>query len=252
VDVIPGEITEVTLTFDRPGKYTFYCTRWCSVNHWRMRGTIEVSGPAGKPLAPQPPLYMTLGLDIDADHHAPAVPERAPSDWRGGQLGIIVPQVYQNLDYYLSHTPFDLWKALGDEPSLKGLSDQDRWDVVAWVWKSHTTSQALQEGKALYVANCAACHGEGGAGDGVFAAQLDKPKTGEHAGIQTGEMTTRPVDFTDPGHMLSASPAHLQGKILRGGMGTGMPYWGPIFTDEQTWALVAYLYTFQFDLEDRP
>ncbi len=45
VDVIPGEITEVTLNFDRPGKYTFYCTRWCSVNHWRMRGTIEVSGP---------------------------------------------------------------------------------------------------------------------------------------------------------------------------------------------------------------
>jgi mono/diheme cytochrome c family protein len=38
-------------------------------------------------------------------------------------------------------------------------------------------------------------------------------------------------------------------------MGTGMPYWGPIFTDEQTWALVAYLYSlhsFQFDLEDRP
>ena len=45
VDVIPGEITEVTLTFDKPGKYTFYCTRWCSVNHWRMRGTIEVTGP---------------------------------------------------------------------------------------------------------------------------------------------------------------------------------------------------------------
>jgi mono/diheme cytochrome c family protein len=52
--------------------------------------------------------------------------------------------------------------------------------------------------------------------------------------------------------MLSASPAHLQGKILRGGMGTGMPYWGPIFTDDQTWALVSYLWTFQFKLEDRP
>ena len=44
VDVKPGEITELTLTFDKPGKYTFYCTRWCSVNHWRMRGTIEVRG----------------------------------------------------------------------------------------------------------------------------------------------------------------------------------------------------------------
>src|SRR5512145_3159658 len=45
VDVIPGEMTQVTLVFDQPGRYTFYCTRWCSVNHWRMRGTIEVTGP---------------------------------------------------------------------------------------------------------------------------------------------------------------------------------------------------------------
>jgi len=46
VDVEPGNVTDVTLTFDRPGIYTFFCTRWCGVNHWRMRGTIEVSGPA--------------------------------------------------------------------------------------------------------------------------------------------------------------------------------------------------------------
>ena len=47
VDVNPGEISEVTLTFDRPGKYTFYCTRWCSINHWRMRGVIEVTDAPG-------------------------------------------------------------------------------------------------------------------------------------------------------------------------------------------------------------
>jgi hypothetical protein len=28
-----------------------------------------------------------------------------------------------------------------------------------------------------------------------------------------------------------------------------MPYWGPIFTDDQTWSLVDYLWTFQFDME---
>ena len=33
--------------------------------------------------------------------------------------------------------------------------------------------------------------------------------------------------------MLGASDAILEGKIMRGGMGTGMPYWGPIFTAEQ-------------------
>ena len=47
--------------------------------------------------------------------------------------------------------------------------------------------------------------------------------------------------------MLGANSAILQGKIVRGGMGTGMPYWGPIFTEAQTWVLIGYLWTFQFE-----
>jgi len=31
-----------------------------------------------------------------------------------------------------------------------------------------------------------------------------------------------------------------------------MPYWGPIFTEEQTRALVTYLWIFQFELEVKP
>lgn len=252
VDVIPGEVTEVTLTFDRPGKYTFYCTRWCSVNHWRMRGTIEVTGPETTPKAVQPPLYVTLGLDIDAEHHAEAVPELMPSAARGAKLGARISAEYLGRNYYLSHSPVELWKALRAESSFSGFNDQDLWDLVALTWQTNTTPQDLNEGKQLFATNCAACHGEAGAGDGVFADELDQPKTGEHADMQTGEMTASPTDFTDPEHMLAVSPAHLQGKILRGGMGTGMPYWGPIFTEEQTWALVDYLWTFQFELEEQP
>lgn len=250
VDVIPGEMTEVILTFDKPGKYVFYCTRWCSVNHWRMRGTIEVTGPETVTEPVKPPLYVTLGLDIDAEHHTEVVPVRKPSATLGAQLGADIPRDYQDTEYYRSHSPLELWQALRGEPDLSALSDQDIWDLVALVWQSNIARQDLAQGQQLYTTNCAACHGETGAGDGVFADELDLPKTGEHADMKTGEMTARPTDFTDPEHMLDASPAHLQGKILRGGMGTGMPYWGPIFTEEQTWALVAYLWTFQFELED--
>jgi hypothetical protein len=63
----------------------------------------------------------------------------------------------------------------------------------------------------------------------------------------TGHETVAPIDFTDAKNMLGASDAILKGKIIRGGMGTGMPYWGPIFTAEQIQALVDYLWTFQFD-----
>jgi mono/diheme cytochrome c family protein len=47
--------------------------------------------------------------------------------------------------------------------------------------------------------------------------------------------------------MLGVSDVILEGKIIRGGMGTGMPYWGPILTNEQIQALLDYLWTFQFD-----
>src|SRR5690348_3753139 len=44
-DIEPGHVKEVTLTFDKGGTYTFYCNTWCSVNHWRMRGIIDVADP---------------------------------------------------------------------------------------------------------------------------------------------------------------------------------------------------------------
>jgi mono/diheme cytochrome c family protein/plastocyanin len=252
VDVLPGEMTDITLVFDKPGKYTYYCTRWCSVNHWRMRGTIEVTGQQVPTETVKPPLYVTLGLDIDADHHASVIPAQMPAAWRGALLNRAVPDEYKSRDYYLSHTPIDLWLALRSEPTFKDLTDQDVWDLVAWVWQSNTTPEEIQAGRELFAANCAACHGVNGAGDGVFADQL-AASSGNTSSDQTmGAQTQRPANFTDPSHMLSTSPAHLQGKIIRGGMGTGMPYWGPIFTEDQTWALVAYLWTFQFNLEVRP
>ena len=253
VDVHPGEITEVTLVFDKPGKYTFYCTRWCSVNHWRMRGVIEVTAPHGQESTPEavdPPLYVRLGLDIDAQHATDVLPAETPSAIRGKGQGQNIPAAYLTHEYYLTHSPAEFWHALRAEPALQQLPDQGIWDLVAWVWQRNTTPQELAEGRQLYAINCAACHGEQGQGNGVFADDLAQPAADEHSGMAAGEMTTRPTDFTAADHILAASPAHLQGKIIRGGMGTGMPYWGPIFTEEQTWALVAYLWKFQFEMEE--
>ena len=249
VDVEPGKVTNVTLTFDKPGIYTFFCTRWCGLNHWRMRGTIEVNGASSAPeTAPAIPLYVTLNLDIDAPHESPVVPDDRPSAVRGQKLAekLEISQ-FSSPGFYHPNSPYQLFELL----KSTNLSDSEKWDVVAYIWQSNTTPEALSAGKQLYAQNCAACHGENGAGDGVFADDL--AAAGE-ASMQTmnGSMDMamqNPVDFTDSQRMLGASPALLQGKILRGGMGTGMPMWGSIFTEQQIWDVLAYIYSFQFDYQ---
>lgn len=240
VDVKPGEVTALTLTLDEPGRYTFYCTRWCGLNHWRMRGTIEVTGSAPE-RTPEPPLYAALGIDIDAPHPADVLPAARPSAERGSRLGVALPAGALALDDYRARSPVETWKAFRAAPFSEGLTDQDVWDLVAWRWKSQTTAEALETGRSLYAQNCAACHGESGDGNGVMAGPLRA-----QADETSGHAISGPADFTDAASMLGASPALLQGKIVRGGMGTGMPYWGPIFTGEQLWALVDYLWTFQY------
>lgn len=252
VEITPGKMTDITLVFSKPGKYTYYCTRWCSLNHWRMRGTIEVTGPSSQAAPARQPLYAALGLDIDAAHTAAITPAQAPSAWRGMLLKRSIPEQYKGQEYYRSHTPFELWSSLHADIAFADLSDQQVWDLVAWVWGSNTSPAEIETGRQLFAANCAACHGEAGAANGVFADQLAGNSESTMSGQITGEHAQRPADFTDPVKMLSASPAHLQGKIIRGGMGTGMPSWGAIFTEDQTWALVAYLSTFQFNLEVHP
>lgn len=231
VDIPPGKTTEVTLTFDEPGTYTFYCTRFCSVNHWRMRGTIEVVGDGeALPADVEPPLYVELNLDIDAPHPAEIVFIETPDASRGAELDIELPPQYLSRETYVELAPVQVWQQLREEPETGTLSDTELWDLVSYIWQKQTTPETLAEGEQLYKDNCMSCHGPNGAGDGPAASTLE----------------TAVPNFTDSTTMLGASSALLHGKIIRGGMGTGMPNWGTIFTEEQTWELIDYLWTFQF------
>ncbi len=238
VDIRPGEYTETTLVFDQPGQYTFYCTHWCGPNHWRMRGTIVVTGDTAPQPTAETPLFLKLKLDLDAPHLASAVPNAAPDAAHGAALAAELPGGWLDPAAYKTSSPAQIWQRLRAEPALLPLSDADLWDLIAWVWQENTTPDTLAEGKAIYAQNCAACHGEQGKGDGVEARSLppyDMENMG-HAAMQ-------PPDFTDPRVLLGASPALLEGKIIRGGMGTGMPYWGSILTQKQIDAVISYLYT---------
>jgi cytochrome c oxidase subunit 2 len=242
LELAPGQVVEADLTFDRPGTYVYYCTRWCGLGHWRMRGTITVTGTEATAEAEaEPPLYMQLGLDVDTPHPAARVPPIRPDAARGAAWADRVPASYLTRAVYEAVSPAALWQALRSEAALNDLSDTAVWDVVAWLWSAQTNQDRLAEGRDLFAANCAACHGEQGRGDGVFADDLSALPYG-----MAGHAAQGPADFTDASQMLGASSAILQGKIIRGGMGTSMPYWGPVFTDRQVWALVDFLWSFQF------
>ena len=263
IDLHPGEWEETTLVFDRPGRYTFYCTRWCGRNHWRMRGTIIVTGNEAEPgEKAEKLLYLQLDLDVDAPHNAGVTPQSTPSAERGKALEPRLPAYALERDTYLKYSPAMVWQRLRAEPGLRDLDDTALWDAVAWLWARQTTPEQLEKAAALYATNCAACHGETGKGDGVMVEGLPRfdpaqIHLGGHPEVGTatpgGQMAesemglSAPGDFTDPRLLLGASPALLEGKMLRGGMGTGMPYWGPIFTDEEMDALIAYMYRFTME-----
>lgn len=235
IDIPPGETTEITLLFEEPGTYTYYCTRICGPTHWRMRGTIEVLGEEPATLSqPEPPLYVKLGADIDADHTVPVSLARAPSAENGAELMAVIPERFSSREVYESQSPYSVWVELRDEAGTANLTDAELWDIVAYLWQRQATPDSLATGQALYEANCVSCHGLAGVGDGPLA---------------TIQPTAVP-NFTDPATMLGANSAILQGKLLRGGMGTGMPNFGTILTDEEIWALVDYLWTFQLTTED--
>jgi mono/diheme cytochrome c family protein len=88
------------------------------------------------------------------------------------------------------------------------------------------SEEVLAKGKAIYKANCVACHGESGKGDGPAAGVL-KPK---------------PRDHTDAAYMNTLTNEEI-GKIIKfGGAIKGKPLMpsNPQITGEDLDALVLY------------
>ncbi len=252
-EILPGHVEEIEFVAARAGRYPFACTRWCSVDHWRMRGVIEVIDP-GNPDPPlptiAPPLYQQMNIDIDAPHPAQNVPAQRPSAARGARLDVSVPGDLR------AQSPSNVFAELRGDPALKAYSDGQLWDVVAFAWKrasgdpaSPGADSALARGSKLFVRDCAACHGETGKGNGPagrnlpgLAAMQTDSRMAHGAYAKRG-----PADFTDAAQMLGASDVLLQGKVLRGGMGTGMPEWRTLYSDQDMWDLIGFIRSFVFD-----
>lgn len=138
-------------------------------------------------------------------------------------------------------------------PAWTGLSDDQVWDVIAYV-ESFSPSfsreprgkpieippeppaspESIRAGKELYqTAGCFNCHGNSGRGDGQSAQTL----------TDDWGRPIRPPDFTTK-HLKCGSESRDIYRILMTGLnGTPMPSYGESLTPEQAWNLAHYVRT---------
>lgn len=154
-------------------------------------------------------------------------------------------------------TDEDIWKVISNGvhgsamvPWIS-LPERDRWALVAYIegfsprFESEArrtpltvpspppvTPALVAQGQQLFSdAGCVLCHGMEGHGDGASAPSL-KTETGD---------PIRPPDFHDGIFRRGARLADIFLTLRTGLNGTPMPSYAGALTEEQTWALAAYV-----------
>ena len=86
-----------------------------------------------------------------------------------------------------------------------------------------------KNGEAIFIANCASCHGKKGMGNGVVGKQLNP----------------LPANFTDVKRMGAISDWELYNAVSQGGMTVGlsplMPAWGATLKDQEVRDVIVYV-----------
>ena len=101
------------------------------------------------PSSPDQPLYVRLGLNLDAPHPAKNLPASKPEAAKGQTLLEGLPQHFLNLEYYQTHSPDQAWDELRAESSLASLQDDQIWDLVAAIWSNRRHRKPLKREPAV-------------------------------------------------------------------------------------------------------
>ncbi len=143
-------------------------------------------GAAQEPVLPATPPEALPGLDLYAERCANCHGDTGQGD------GVMIQQAGQpapmpfDAAYIRAAMPSVMFQqitngeaAVGMPPfgpaSSNPIDETGRWNLVAAVYSLATPAEDVTVGRAVYEANCAACHGDAGAGDGPDAATTEPP-----------------------------------------------------------------------------
>lgn len=173
--------------------------------------------PTLGPLHPSNPPNVQNGAAIYKEHCAACHGDKGLGDGpQSMQLGVAVP-AFGLPEIARSASPAEWFKVVSQgnlqrfmPPFVGALSEQERWDVVSYVMTLHTTPDELAQGKSLLEANCADCASK----------------------------------FSSQEKMAALSEADLVRTIKNGA--AGIPAFGKNLTDDQAFAVAAYVRTLTF------
>jgi len=177
--------------------------------------------PTQGPLYPQAAPNVANGALIYAEKCAPCHGENGLGDGeQGRQLPLPVAAFgLPEIAYKASPASWYLTVTLGNieryMPPFTSLTDQERWDVVAYVSTLSTTPGQVEAGRSLYAQRCLECHGE-------------QP------------------DFATQEKMAAFSPENLDFLMANGIEEKGMPAMEDSLFESDRAAVTAYLRTLTF------
>jgi high-affinity iron transporter len=187
-------------------------------------GVTDDLDPPGRP-------SLARGEALFREHCASCHGERGRGDGPEAARLEHRPADFTDPEFMRGETPIDffhvisLGRRLGAMPRWEDvLSVQERWDLVSHVWALSVDPATVAEGREVYLARCAGCHGAGADGRGPEAAALG----------------TVP-DLSHPGSLAGRSDAALQAAVAHGVPGTAMPAFGGSLDEEERWKAVAFL-----------
>ena len=125
-------------------------------------------------------------------------------------------------------------KGSADEVAKLARSLQAKAIQLAGINVSPSEFPDLAAGQKLYQANCVACHGATGHGDGIAGLNLD-PK---------------PANFHDPDLIWNSAPYKFFNTIRLGVPGTGMAAFGAL-TDKEVWDVSFYIKSLGYNKSDK-